>query len=80
MYAGREVELHESIDGRLGDLVNFLGSRRFFYADRPSIADLAVYGILFTLREDAIPGAAALIARRPALVALMGRVEEATGG
>lgn len=69
-----------SIDGRLENLVNFLGSRRFFYADTPSIADLAVYGILFTLREDAIPGAAPLIARRPSLVALMGRVEEATGG
>jgi glutathione S-transferase len=69
-----------SIDSRLADLVNFLGSRRFFYADAPSIADLAVYGILFTLRNDAIPGASPLLTRRPALVAFMARVEEVSGG
>ena len=68
-----------SIDGRLGNLVNFLGSRRFFYADSPSMADLAVYGILVALRNDAIPGVSPLLTRRPALVAFMGRVEEATG-
>ncbi len=69
-----------SVDGRLGDLTNFLGSRRFFYADAVSMADLAVYGILFALRNDTIPGVSALLTRRPALVAFMGRVEEATGG
>ena len=69
-----------SVDGRLGDLTNFLGSRHFFYADAVSMADLAVYGILFALRNDTIPGVSALLTRRPALVAFMGRVEEATGG
>ena len=69
-----------SIDSRLRDLVNFLGSRRFYYADAPSMADLAVYGILFSLRNDAIPGVSPLLARQPALGAFMVRVEEVTGG
>ena len=43
-----------SIDDRLGNLVNFLGSRRFFYADTPSIADLAVYGMLLTMRRPSV--------------------------
>jgi glutathione S-transferase len=34
------------IDDRLGDLVNLLGTRRFFYSERVSMADLAVYGML----------------------------------
>ena len=72
--------LLRGVDDRLGDLVNFLGTRRFFYTDRLSMADLAVYGMLYTLREDAIPGSAPLLARRPSLLEFMGRVEDATGG
>jgi len=65
---------------RLDDLMNFLGARAFFYADRLSMADLAVYAMLYTMRNEAIPGSALLIAQRPALVGFMRRVEEATGG
>lgn len=65
---------------RMNDLVNFLGARPFFYADRLSMADLGVYSMLAIMRADAIPGAARLLAERPSLVALMGRVEERTGG
>lgn len=68
------------IDDRLSDLVNFLGSRRFFYADAPSMADLAVHAMLATIRNQAIEGTGPLLARRPALLAFMDRVEEATGG
>ncbi len=64
---------------RMDDLVNFLGARPFFYADRLSMADLAVYAMLHTLRADSIPGAARLLAQRPSLVAFMERVERATG-
>ena len=62
---------------RLDDLANFLGARPFFYAERLSMADLAVYSMLVTLREDRIPGAALLLAARPTLVALLERVEAA---
>lgn len=65
---------------RLDDLVNFLGSRPFFYADALSMADLAVYAMLVVMRNDAIPGAKQLVAQRPPLVAFMLRVEEQTGG
>ena len=68
------------IDDRMNDLVNLLGSRRYFYSDRVSIADLAVYGMLYTLRLDAIPGAARLLATRPFLLEFMHRVESETGG
>ena len=60
--------------------VKLLGSRRFFYADQPSMADLAVYGMLFVLRMDAMTGSARLLASRPTLLEFMRRLEEATGG
>lgn len=65
---------------RLDDLVNFLGARPFFYAERLSMADLGVYAMLFTMRNDSIPGASQLLALRPSLIAFMARVEEATPG
>ena len=61
------------------DLVNFLGTRPFFYSQVLSVADLAVYAMLHTMGNDAIPGAARLIAERPSLVAFIQRVEDATG-
>jgi hypothetical protein len=44
------------------------------------MADLAVYGMLYTMRLGAIPGSEPLIAARPALIEFMRRMEEATGG
>ncbi len=75
-----QTGLLRRIDDRLGDLVNFLGARRFFYSDQVNMADLAVYGMLYTLRNDSIPGSAPLLALRPTLLEFMRRVEEATDG
>ena len=75
-----ETALLRGLDDRMGDLVNFLGARRFFYSDRLSMADLAVYGMLNVLRNDGIPGSAPLLSRRPTLLEFIRRVEEATGG
>jgi glutathione S-transferase len=75
-----QAELLRGLDDRLSDLVNFLGSRRFFYADRVSMADLTVHAMLLTLRRDAIPGASALIDARRPLGEFMQRVEAETGG
>ena len=72
--------LLRGIDDRLGDLVNLLGARRFFYSDRVSMADLAVYGMLFTIESNAIPGTTRLLATRPSLLELMRRIEAETGG
>lgn len=65
---------------RLDDLVNFLGTRPFFYSQTLSMADLGVYSMLAVMRGGTIPGAARLIAERPSLVAFIQRVEEQTGG
>ena len=72
--------LQRELGQRLDDLVNFLGARPFFYSERLWMADLGVYGMLFTMRRDSIPGSARLLADRPSLVAFMARVEEATDG
>jgi glutathione S-transferase len=75
-----QTELLRGIDDRLNDLENFLGARPFFYSDQPSMADLTVYAMLRSLQMDQITGAARLLAGRPALLAFMRRVEQATGG
>lgn len=64
----------------LGDLAGFLGTRPFFYADRISRADLAVYAFLHSLTRNEIPGGHSLLADQPRLVGLMHRVEQETGG
>ena len=64
---------------RMDDLRGFLGSRPYFYAQELSVADLGVYAMLNVLRRDLIPGAAALVADRPELIAFLERVEDATG-
>lgn len=76
----KETALVREIGDRMNDLVNFLGGRPFFYAERLSMADLAVYAMLVVMRSDGIPGAALLLGQRPSLVAFMTRVEEKTGG
>ncbi len=75
-----ETSLLRGLADRLTDLANFLGARAFFYADRVSIADLAVYSMLLTMRRDAIPGSQHLLASHPTLVEFMRRVERETGG
>jgi glutathione S-transferase len=78
--ASEKAELLRGVEARLDDLVNLLGARPFFYAERVSMADLTIYGMLASLGRDTIPGAAARIAARPQLTAFMRRVEAATGG
>jgi glutathione S-transferase len=75
-----QAELVRGLEDRLSDLVNFLGARPFFHADRVSLADLTVHAMLLTLRGDAITGSARLLAEQPTLVDFMRRVEEVTGG
>jgi len=72
--------LQRQLAARLDDLGNFLGSRPFFYSDNLSMADLSVYGMLWTMRYDAIPGSSRILEERPALIAFMTRVESETGG
>jgi glutathione S-transferase len=65
---------------RLDDLEQMLGSRRYFYADRISRADLSVCASLSVMYRDAYPGARALLAARKALFDHVERVQIETGG
>jgi glutathione S-transferase len=68
----------EELGHRLGELLEFLGSRPFFFSDRPSGADLALFGQLAMLRSGPTPQAEALINARPGLLAYFDRVGAAT--
>jgi glutathione S-transferase len=65
---------------RLDDLVRLLGPRPYFFADRPSRADLAVLGSCYTMHRDLYPGGRALLEARPALLAHVDRMLAETGG
>ncbi len=62
----------------LDDLVSTLAGRAFFFSDRVSAADLALYGEFSMGCSEATPDFAALLHDRPALVDHMKRVEDAT--
>ena len=70
--------LAEEFGRRLDELVMMLGDRPFFYADKPSAADLAIFGQFNTMASGPTPEAAEMIRKRPALVAWQQRVDVAT--
>lgn len=71
-------ELIVAETGRLlDDLVLLLDDRAFFYSDRPTVADLAVYGELRSAQSGPTPELDAMIGDHPTLVDHMKRVEEA---
>ena len=70
----------EELGHRFDELCVLLGDRRFFFGDEVSVADLAVFGQLSTLRSGPTPQGARLLDARPALAALFDRVDAATGG
>ncbi len=75
-----EETLVREFGARLDDLLRMLGERPYFYDERPSVADLAVYGQLAMGQGELAPETRAEIARRPRLTEYMKRVEQATGG
>ena len=63
---------------RLDELVVWLGDRPYFFADRPSGADLAIFGQLSMLQSGPTPQAAELLRARPALAGFYTRLDAAT--
>ena len=63
---------------RIGDLANFLGTRPFFYADRISRADLAVYSFLGLRTLGSVPESSAAVTAHRGLVDWLSRVAEET--
>lgn len=70
--------LVEQLGRRFDELAVWLGDRPFLFADRPSGADLAVFGQVATMRSGPTPQGAALVDARPAIAAWLGRVDAAT--
>lgn len=75
-----ELEIVVDIGKRINDLVGFLGTRPYFFAEQPSVADIAVYGMLLIMRDGPMPGSAKLLEDRPSLVAHLERMLEHTYG
>ena len=72
------LRIQQAIGKHLVDLDRMLAERPFFYANRLSMADLAVYAMLRSLASDSIPGGATQLRSRPRLLAFMERVAKAT--
>ncbi len=70
------AELIRETGNRLDDLVTLLGDRAFFFSDRVSAADLAVYTQFRMGASGSTPDFEELIENRPALGAHNRRVEE----
>jgi glutathione S-transferase len=64
---------------RLDDVCGFLGDRPFFYAERPSRADLTMVAFLGSLEGGEVPGGPRMLEKRPRLVELMRRVRGEIG-
>lgn len=74
-----ETAVLRGIGDRLDDLIGFLGTRPFFYSNQVSMADLAVYAMLYSLSLETIPGSKTLVLKRAPLLDFMRRIEGVTG-
>lgn len=72
-----EVLLDE-ISRRFDELVWMLGDRPFFFSDRVSAADLAIFGQLRTMMSGPTPQGEELIRQRAGLIDFYARVDDAT--
>jgi len=63
---------------RFDELLVWLGDRPYFFADRPSVADLALFGQLNVLQSGPTPQAERLVAERPRLADYFLRVDATT--
>ncbi len=75
----RELEILSEVANRMDDLVGFLGERDFFYATQPSVADIAVYGMMLIMAHGPMPGSAAMLEARPTLAAHLRRMTALAG-
>lgn len=71
--------LLEELGRRLDELLVLLENKPFFFADRPSAADLAIFGQLNTLQSGPTPQGERLVAERGNLLAWARRVDAVTG-
>ena len=73
------AEVFDTTDGgpgpeferRLDDMTQLLGPRSYFFGERPSRADLAVFSSIYGMYLDVYPGAREMLGARPALVSFV---------
>jgi len=70
----------DELGRRFDELLVWLGDRPYFFADRPSVADLALFGQLNGLQSGPTPQAERLVAERPRLADYFLSVDAATAG
>ncbi|MEZ4218585.1 MAG: glutathione S-transferase family protein [Myxococcota bacterium] len=70
----RELQVLDELANRMDDLVGMLGSRDFFHADQPSVADASVYGMLRIIRDGPMMGGREMVERRPPLAEYVERM------
>jgi glutathione S-transferase len=75
-----EETLGREFGARLDDLLRMLGDKPYFYDERPSVADLAVFGQLHGASSGLVPETSRALHERPRLVDYLKRVAQATGG
>jgi glutathione S-transferase len=68
----------DELGRRFDELLVWLGDRPYFFADRPSAADLALFGQLNGLQSGPTPQAERLVAERPRLADYFLRVDAVT--
>ena len=68
----------DELGRRFDELLMWLGDRPYFFSDRPSVADLAIFGQLNMLQSGPTPQAERLIAQRPKLADYFLRLDAAT--
>lgn len=72
----RELQVLDELAKRMDDLVGMLGTRDYFHADQPSVADASVYGMLRIIRDGPMMGGREMVERRPALAAYVDRMAQ----
>jgi len=74
------AQVEQELAGHLAMLETLLGARPFFTGEAASAADLALFGPMQALYSPLTPQTREAVARCPALVAWLGRVDQATRG
>lgn len=70
--------LKEELGRRFDELLTFLGDTPFMFADKVSVADISILGQIETMKSGPTPQCVELIQERPALVAYLDRVDQAS--
>lgn len=70
--------LQEELGRRFDELLTFLDDKPFMFSDTVNVADISIFGQAETMKSGPTPQCVELIEERPALVAYLDRVDQAS--